>query len=105
MRRNRSIRGKWFAGLVAMIAVVTCAAPVDAFYWYGWPGGPKPPKTVTPPGEEPPGEENPPEEPPPTTATPEPATALAAIIGLGAVAASRAFRKRRQETETPTSTS
>ncbi|HVL15734.1 MAG TPA: PEP-CTERM sorting domain-containing protein [Gemmata sp.] len=91
------------AVLVAMLGVVTFAAPADAFYWYGWPGGPKPPKTVTPPPEEPPPEEPPPKEPPPTTVTPEPGTAMAALIGLGALAAWR--RTRRQVIETPTSTS
>jgi hypothetical protein len=100
-----------------MIAVAVCAAPAGAFYWYGWPGGPHPPKTVVPPGNPPgtppdtpppdsPPPDTPPSDTPPVNGVPEPATALAALAGLGTLAASRLWRRKgRQATTTPTSTS
>ena len=94
-----------------MLAVGTFAAPAEAFYWYGWPGGPRPPKTVVPPDkpgnppENPPPENPPPENPPPPNGVPEPGTAVAALVGLGALAVSRAWRRKSQVIVTPTSTS
>jgi hypothetical protein len=96
----------WCGGLLAIAALLMSAEPARAFYWYGWPGSKLPPDrtVVTPPHKDKPG--NPPERPPvnppnnppvipPGTPVPEPATALAALTGLGAMAALRAWRRRK----------
>jgi len=93
--------------LVAAMVVLVSAGPAGAFYWYGWPGSqiPPPRTIVTPPHKNHPG--TPPEVPPvgppietppggPPSPTPEPATALAALAGLGALAAARAWRRGRE---------
>jgi MYXO-CTERM domain-containing protein len=96
----------WFGGVAAVVALLTSAEPVSAFYWYGWPGSKLPPDrtVVTPPHKDKPGNPperppvNPPEQPPvipPGSPVPEPATALAALAGLGALAATRAWRRRK----------
>lgn len=89
--------------IIAVTALLVTAEPARAFYWYGWPGSKLPPDrtVVTPPHKDKPG--NPPDRPPvnpppeteePPTPTPEPASGLAALLGLGALAATRALRRR-----------
>ncbi|VTU01156.1 unnamed protein product [Gemmataceae bacterium] len=78
----------FWAGSMALTTLVVCAAPVEAFYWYG-----TPPRTIVPPPPEPP-PEPPPPPPPPITVTPEPSAVVGALVGLGAVAARRAARRR-----------
>jgi len=105
MRTNGLTRWMWAAAL-ALVAM--CAAPVGAFYWYGWPGGPPPERTVTPPDQH--KDRNPPDRPPvnppphippggppgtPNSPTPEPTTALAALAGLSVLAAARALRRKK----------
>src|SRR5262245_65973722 len=89
----------WFGGVAAVVALLATAEPALAFYWYGWPGSKLPPDrtVVTPPNKDKPG--NPPDRPPvtpppdteqpPPNPTPEPASGLAALLGLGALAAAR----------------
>jgi hypothetical protein len=107
--RERGVIGlSWLAALVAVFAQ---AAPAGAFYWYGWPGSGIPPERSIvgfplvgpqhkdwqpPPIEVPVGPTSGggPIIPPPQS-TPEPATALAAIIGLGALAATRAIAGKK----------
>jgi protein TonB len=79
-----------WAGSLALTTLVVCAAPVEAFYWYG-----TPPKTIVPPPPEPPEPPPPPPPPPPITVTPEPSAVVGALVGLGVVAARRAARGRR----------
>jgi hypothetical protein len=105
MRRRGVIRWAWAA---AVAAVLASAGPAPAFYWYGWPGSRVPPRKtiVGPPGapENPPvfpplmpPVNSPPELPPtPPGPVPEPGTALAALAGLGALAAARMWRGRRR---------
>lgn len=90
-------RGWSFAA--AALAVAVSAGPASAFYWYG-----PPPKTIVPPDvpgnpptDQPPTDQPPVDVPPgtPPGTAPEPATALAALAGLGAVAASRPWRKKK----------
>jgi hypothetical protein len=115
MRKSCTI---WRLWVIALAAMVVSSAPVQAFYWYGWPGsgvppdriivGPpggksgSPPKvpvgvpvvvTTPPPGQgtEPPGGGTEPH------TTPEPATGLVAIVGLGVLAAVRALRRGKRE--------
>ena len=101
MPRSRLTRWCWAATLAA---TVSSPGAASAFYWYGWPGSKLPPDrtVITPPHQEKPGNppdrppvNPPPEQPPPNNPTPEPGTALAALIGLGAVAARRAWRRSR----------
>ena len=100
MRRRRLARMCWIAAVAGLLST---AGPARAFYWYGWPGSKLPPDrtVITPPHQDKPG--NPPDRPPvtpppdttpPGTSTPEPSTALAALIGLGALTARRAWRKK-----------
>jgi MYXO-CTERM domain-containing protein len=99
-----------FSWLSAVVAVLLLTGPAQAFYWYGWPGSRVPPRKtiVGPPDKHAP--ENPPEVPvnppvvppvvPPTEPVPEPATALAALAGLGALAAARLAANRRRSHRT-----
>lgn len=95
----------WFGWVAAVSMILFLAEPANAFYWYGWPGSRLPPDrtVVTPPNKDKPGNPpdrppvNPPEQPPvtpPGSSVPEPATSLAAVIGLGTLAAARALRRR-----------
>src|SRR5215211_393146 len=100
MRTRRLSRLCWVA---AVAGLLSSAEPVGAFYWYGWPGSKLPPDrtVITPPHEDKPGNppdrppvNPPPDETPPNNPTPEPGTALAALIGLGAIAVRRAWRRK-----------
>ena len=106
-------RGKSLLGWVGAAAVVVAtAAPAPAFYWKGWPGSgirtettivtptDKPP-TDKPPTDKPPVDQPPtdyppppPPPPPPPEQLPEPGTAVAGLIGLGAVAVARRLRRK-----------
>jgi hypothetical protein len=94
--------------VIASAAILVAAVPAQAFYWYGWPGsGTPPPHTVVDP---PPGGAGPPTRPPvgppdnqnnpppggggEPHSTPEPTTGLAALFGIGALAAARRWRKK-----------
>jgi MYXO-CTERM domain-containing protein len=115
MRKSCAI---WWNWAIALAAIAISSAPVQAFYWYGWPGsglppdrtivgppggksgsGPKVPVglpvvvTTPPPGQgtEPPGGGSGPH------STPEPATGIVALIGLGALAAARAYRRGKSK--------
>src|SRR5262245_18512471 len=103
MRIRRVIRVSW---IVAVAALLGSPRPAHAFYWYGCPGSKPPPDrtVVTPPHTDEPG--NPPDRPPvsppdtppvtpPGSPVPDPATGLAALAGLGAMAAARVWRRRR----------
>lgn len=96
MRTTRLIRT---LGGAALGVAMASGGQVQAFYWYGWPGGPPPPRTLVPPQDRPPTTTPgvPPDVPPglPPSPLPEPGTALAALIGLGAVGIVRRWRNRR----------
>jgi len=103
MRIHRLIRMWWLA---AGIGILASAAPVQAFYWYGWPGSKLPPDRtiITPPHKDRPGNppDRPPVNPPPDTTppgspTPEPGTAVTALIGLAALAIRRVRRRNRND--------
>jgi MYXO-CTERM domain-containing protein len=102
MRRSRLTRLCWVA---ATVGVLSSASTAHAFYWYGWPGSKLPPvrTIIPPPHDKHPGNppDRPPVNPPPDTTppgspTPEPATALTALIGLGALAARRVWQSKKQ---------
>lgn len=100
------------AATLAVMCVLTPGVAAEAFYWPPWPGsdgrppeGPSdptfPPAQSDPTPTTPPGEgssENPSIGTPPAVdrlpAAPEPATAVAALIGLGAAAAGRRLTRR-----------
>lgn len=94
-------RGSWrmWGAVIVLLAINTQA---HAFYWYGWPGSLVPPReTLTPPTE--PENPNPPVGPPvpvdkppvgPPQHTPEPSTGIIGLLGFGALAAARKWRKR-----------
>src|SRR5262245_12424757 len=95
----------WFAGVAAVVAILASAEPAEAFYWYGWPGSKLPPDrtVVTPPHKDKPGTPpdrppvTPPDQPPitpPGSPVPEPGTGLVALLGLGALVATRRWRRR-----------
>ncbi len=107
MRQPTRRRFAW-----AVAAALGAAAPAQAFYWDGWPGSSLPrPRSLTPTGDipkippfptanpsfppsgEPPGPTpgGPPEVPNPEH-VPEPASAIAALAGLGVLAARRLRR-------------
>lgn|GEM_PF-3124264 len=113
------MRAKWINWRLWAVVVVTLTAcgPAHAFYWYGWPGsGINPtPSLITPQSMALPGDPQPSGSPsstppsqtpsgPPTDATPppvgppdstpEPSTGLIGLVGLGALAAVRRWRKR-----------
>jgi hypothetical protein len=108
---------------VGVIAALAACGPAHAFYWQGWPGSQlripptliltppqsapisPPPETVTPPPplgppvpvNQPPG--GTPSGPPvgPPEHTPEPATGLLGLVGVGALAAVRKWRKKASQ--------
>jgi hypothetical protein len=103
MRRLGRTRWKWLYAIAAVVAAPQCAT---AFYWCEWPGSRVPrERTVLSPGQQHiPG--NPPPHVPigppvvnppvgPPNSVPEPGTALAALLGLGAMAGWKALRKKR----------
>lgn len=92
----------------ALAGLAASAGPAGAFYWYTHtdktvispkdkdkPGNPPGRPPVNPPGNPPPG--NPPPGNPPPSPVPEPATALAALVGLGALGAARAWRRKHAD--------
>ncbi len=106
----------WLGWAMTVATMLISSAPAHAFYWYGWPGSGIPPERtiVGPPSSSSPpshtskppsdGSGSPPRvpvglpvvvtAPPPTNlATPEPATGLAAVVGIGILAAGRAWRR------------
>ena len=96
--------GTW---LSSVAIVVTTAPSGSAFYWQPWPKGPPTGPSLPPPQNEPPG--NPPDGPPgdgppnpppvlepPGSMVPEPGSALVALIGLGTLAASYSWIRRRR---------
>ena len=95
--------------------LLAAGAPAQAFYWYDWPGS-QPRTLLVPPSQAQPFPLNPPEPEPgshmppppvgppvpvdkppvgPPTHTPEPATGLLGLLGLGAAAAVRKWRKKK----------
>jgi MYXO-CTERM domain-containing protein len=99
--RMRVTCGTWriWAALVVVLAV---CGPARAFYWQDWPGSrlrePVLPSPLVPGRNEPPplGPPVPIDKPPVgPNPTPEPSTGLIGLIGLGAIAAVRRWRKRR----------
>lgn len=90
---------------MTVASVLLSAVPAQAFYWYDWPGSRiPPPRTVIPPPEWPEGPQwpgDPPSVTPPVVtppgAVPEPGTAVAALVGLGAIAIARAWRKKHRQ--------
>ncbi len=113
--RMRVMCGNWrvWAVRAAGVAVAALAAcgPAHAFYWYDWPGSqlrvqqtliaprhqdaPGNPPVILTPGQ-PPAPESVHVPPPPIgpNPTPEPSTGLIGLIGMGALAAVRRWRKR-----------
>jgi MYXO-CTERM domain-containing protein len=103
----------WRVWAAVGVLLIACE-PAHAFYWQGWPGsllranplpvGPPsqpPADTAEPPSEEhtPPPPVGPPvpvDRPPvgPPTHTPEPATGLLGLLGLGAIAARRWWKRK-----------
>jgi hypothetical protein len=104
----------WRIGAAVVVAVTT-AGPARAFYWQNWPGSQlhaaqtlvdnsvvsgKPSTTqrasVPPSNPNGPTPDGPPDAPPvtPPTQTPEPATALLGVVGLGAVAVVRKWKRK-----------
>jgi hypothetical protein len=105
MRKRCAI---WWGSVAAVGMVLAFAEPAQAFYWAGWPGSKIPPErtVIGPQHKDTPG--NPPERVPvgpastaspipPGQQVPEPASALAAIIGFGALAALRAVRRGKRD--------
>lgn len=103
-KRTRMLRSGVIA---ATVVVLLMAEPVQGFYWRGWPGsGVIVAPLLVDPNEPTPG--NPPVDPIPFPGTennysppvgppanvPEPATGLASLLGLGALAAVRRWRKK-----------
>ncbi|AWM41411.1 hypothetical protein C1280_33365 [Gemmata obscuriglobus] len=95
----------------ALAVLLAGSAPAQAFYWYDWPGSrvPREPtllnptSLLTPDTPREPTIPNPPSGPPvpvdkppigPPEHTPEPSTGLIGLIGLGAVAARKWWKKR-----------
>jgi MYXO-CTERM domain-containing protein len=98
------IRRLWrpIAALIAVVWLVVGASTASAFYWHNWPGsggsgggGGSNPPPPTPPPETTTGN---PETPPGgggSPHVPEPSTALAGLIGLGAVGMFRWARRKK----------
>lgn len=125
MQVTHGKRWVWARAAGAIAATLVSCGPAQAFYWHDWPGSrvlvqqsvitqqhqnptanpptstppasttPEPgsPRTPPPPIGPPIGGDKPPIGPP--EQTPEPATALLGVVGLGALAAVRGWRKRK----------
>ena len=104
--RARIGRGSWrMWGAIAVL--LTASGSARAVYWYDWPGSQtsREPSLVVPPVSQPDDPSHPPEmlippvpvdKPPPVgppEQTPEPATGVIGLIGLGAIAARRWWKK------------
>lgn len=102
----RATCGTWRAWAALAIALTACGS-ARAFYWPGWPGSqlrsqdtlvtqprteePVQPTPQFPGGDKPPVGPNPGPSP---TPTPEPASGLIGLLGLGALAAARRWRRK-----------
>jgi hypothetical protein len=104
MTRWLTVVGAWISS-VALVLATAQSGP--AFYWQPWPKGRPPGGSLPPPHDNPPG--NPPNGPPndgppnpppisepPGSVVPEPASAFAALVGLGTVAAACFWPRHRR---------